>query len=118
MCFRLTWCLTPPCIEILFFNKNARAHTARYTQQFLKQSNVQVLPWPALSPNPNSIEHLWDYLQRRLDCQDYRPRNADDLEHSLRRHWNAIPRHFYKLVSLMGRRCAAALGAQGGHTHY
>ncbi|GFR65494.1 transposable element Tcb2 transposase [Elysia marginata] len=94
MCFRLTWCLTPPCIEQ---QDNARAHTARYTQQFLEQSNVQVLPWPALSSDLSQIEHLWDYLQRRLDCQDHRPQNADDLEHSLRRHWNAIPRHFYRL---------------------
>ncbi|GFS01744.1 hypothetical protein ElyMa_006429400 [Elysia marginata] len=24
MCFRPTWCLTPPCIEILFFNKTTQ----------------------------------------------------------------------------------------------
>ncbi|GFR62626.1 transposable element Tcb1 transposase [Elysia marginata] len=35
---------------------NARAHTARYTQQFLEQSNVQVLPWPALLPDLNPID--------------------------------------------------------------
>ncbi|GFS08620.1 transposable element Tcb2 transposase [Elysia marginata] len=33
--------------NIVFQQDNARAHTARYTQQFLEQSNVQVLPWPA-----------------------------------------------------------------------
>ncbi|GFR81712.1 transposable element Tcb1 transposase [Elysia marginata] len=90
MCFRLTWCLTPPYIEILFFNKT----TQEITRPDTLNSNVQVLPWPALSPDLNPIEHLWDYLQRRLDCQDHRTQNANDLEHSLRRHWNAIPRHF------------------------
>ncbi|GFR58202.1 transposable element Tcb1 transposase [Elysia marginata] len=82
--------------DIVFQQHNARAHTARYTQQFLEQSNVQVLPWPALSPDLNPSEYLWDYFQRRLDCQDHRPQNADDLEHSLRRHWKSIPRHFYR----------------------
>ncbi|GFS16211.1 hypothetical protein ElyMa_001466900 [Elysia marginata] len=27
MCFKLTWCLTPPCIEILFFNKTTQELT-------------------------------------------------------------------------------------------
>ncbi|GFS21147.1 transposable element Tcb1 transposase [Elysia marginata] len=119
MCFKLTWCLTPPCIEILFFNKTKQELTQPDTlNSFLEQSDVQVLPRPALSPDLNAIEHLWDYLQRRLDCQDHQPQNAEDLEHSLRRHWNAIPRHFLQtLVSSMGRRCAAVLEAQGGaHT--
>ncbi|GFR59448.1 transposable element Tcb1 transposase [Elysia marginata] len=108
--------------NIVFKQGNARAHTARYTQQFFKQSNFQVLPWPALSPDLNPIEHFWDYLQRWLDSQDLRPQNADDLEHSLRRHWNAILRHFLQTpVPSMGRRCAAVVEAQGergGGTHY
>ncbi|GFS18330.1 transposable element Tcb1 transposase [Elysia marginata] len=105
--------------NLVFQLDNARAHTARYTQQFLEQSDVQALPWPALSPDLNPIEHLWDYLQRRLDCQDHRSQNPDDLEHSLRWHWNVIPRHFLQtLVSSMGRRNAAVLEAQGGHTNY
>ncbi|GFR79787.1 transposable element Tcb2 transposase [Elysia marginata] len=90
--------------NIVFQQDNARAHTARYTQQFLEQSNVQVPPCPALLADLNPIEQLWDYLQRRLDCQDHRPQNAHDLEHSLQKHSNAIPRHFLQtLVSSMGR---------------
>ncbi|GFS25485.1 hypothetical protein ElyMa_001688800 [Elysia marginata] len=27
MCLKLTWCLTPPCIEILFFNKTTQELT-------------------------------------------------------------------------------------------
>ena len=36
----------------------------RITTQFLAQNNVNALPWPALSPVMNSIEHVWDELGR------------------------------------------------------
>ena len=39
---------------------NARPHSARLTTDFLGQNNVQVLPWPAFSPDLSPIEHLWD----------------------------------------------------------
>ena len=35
---------------------------ARLTSGFLGQNNVQVLPWPAFSPDLRPIEHLWDQL--------------------------------------------------------
>ena len=48
----------------LFQQDNARPHTARYmyTQDALHRNNVQVLPWPARSPDILPIRHLWDHL--------------------------------------------------------
>ena len=34
-----------------FQHDNARPHTALVTANFLAQNNVNVLPWPALSPD-------------------------------------------------------------------
>ena len=41
---------------------NARSRVARICRQFLNRNNVNVLPWPAVSPDMNPIEHIWDYL--------------------------------------------------------
>ena len=68
---------------------NARPHTARVTQQYLQQNNVHVLPWPAYSPDLNPIEHLWDYLKRKIHSQNIQ--NVDQLQAALVREWNAVP---------------------------
>nr|KAG5701660.1 hypothetical protein BaRGS_027818 [Batillaria attramentaria] len=36
----------------VFQHDNARPHTARATQDLLQRSGIQVMPWPALSPEP------------------------------------------------------------------
>ena len=36
---------------------NARPHVARVVNDFLTQQNVNVLPWPAVSPDLSPIEH-------------------------------------------------------------
>ncbi|GFS18804.1 transposable element tcb1 transposase [Elysia marginata] len=104
--------------NIVFQQDNARAHTARYTQQFLKQSNVQVLPWPALSPDLNPINTFG------IRCRGGWTVKTIDLKTPMILN---IPYEgtgmlfqdifLQTLVSSKGRRCAAVLEAQGGHTH-
>ena len=48
--------------KLLFQQDNARPRTAREVQQFFAANNVNVLPWPARSPDLSPIEHLWDHL--------------------------------------------------------
>ena len=47
---------------LTFQHDNARSHTALVTANFLAQNNKKVLPWLALSPDMNPIEHIWDEL--------------------------------------------------------
>ena len=54
---------------------NARSHVARICRQFLHRNNVNVLPWPAVSPDMNPIEHICDYLGRKIRARG----NVDNL---------------------------------------
>jgi transposase len=46
----------------MFMDDNARSHRARIVQHFLQQEAVQTIPWPAMSPDMNPIEHVWDFI--------------------------------------------------------
>ena len=50
----------------IFQHDNARPHTARHAQNILRIQNVNVLQWPARSPDLSPIEHLWDHLGRQV----------------------------------------------------
>ncbi|UYV63728.1 hypothetical protein LAZ67_2005447 [Cordylochernes scorpioides] len=60
----------------LYQQDNARPHTARISQQALK--DVQMLPWPPYSSELSPIEHVWDIIGRRLHALP-QPRSEDEL---------------------------------------
>ena len=61
---------------------NARPHVAMVCRQFLNRNNVNgVLPWLAVSPDMNPIEHIWDYLGRNVRARG-NVLNLRDLENA------------------------------------
>ena len=80
---------------------NARPHVASICRQFLNRNNVNVLPWPAVSPDMNPIEHIWDYLGRKIRSRR-NVHNFRDLENALIQEWNNIPnvviRHYVRSI--------------------
>ena len=103
----------------LFQQDNARPHSARITSDFLLNNNINVLRWPAFSPNLSPIEHLWDQIGRRV----YGARNPihkrQELANRLIAAWNDIPQYcIQRLICSMRRRCQAVLNSNCGHTRY
>lgn len=98
---------------------NARPHVARVCSEYLQAENVDVLPWPAFSPDLSPIEHLWDILDRAIRARQPQPGNVQDLRQALVEEWNRIPQaQITRLVTSMRRRCTAVRDANGGHTRY
>lgn len=105
--------------HITFQQDNARPHVARVVQDFLAQQNVDVLQWPAISPDLSPIEHVWDEMKRRLRRLPNQPLTLQQLTQRLVHIWNNIPQAFIdNVVGSMRRRCEACIAANGGHTRY
>ena len=105
----------------MLMHDSARPHVARICRQFLNRNNVNVLPWPAVSPDMNPIQHIWDYLGRKVRARGnvHNLRDLRDLEKALIQEWNNIPNVFIRrYVRSMRSRLAACINSRGGHTRY
>ena len=50
----------------IFQQDNAPCHTSRYTKNWFHENDVEILEWPARSPDLNPIENLWNTMANRL----------------------------------------------------
>ncbi|GFV95230.1 transposable element Tc1 transposase [Trichonephila clavipes] len=97
----------------IFHQDNARPHTARVAQDFLRQ--FQTLPWPAHSPDLSPVEHVWDQLKRHMPSYH----SVHDLELAVQDLWAHLPQDNIRcLINSMPDRVAACIAAGGGPTRY
>ncbi|GFV74161.1 DDE_3 domain-containing protein [Trichonephila clavipes] len=97
----------------IFHHDNARPHTARDAQAFLR--HFQTLPWQARSPDLSPVEHVWDPLKRQMpSCH-----SVHDLELGVQDLWAHLPQDNIKcLINPMPDHVAAYIATGGGPTRY
>ena len=103
----------------LFVHDNARAHSAAVTRDFLRGDDIEVMEWPAISPDLNPIENLWDLLDRKVRNRQHAPQTLQELGDALKEEWENIPQgEIQNFIESMPRRCQAVIQCRGGHTQY
>ena len=101
----------------IFQQDNAPCHTARSVMEWFDNEGIEVLKWPAQSPDLNPIENLWDQVATRVHEQN--PSNLNELWVAVQSAWNSMAAHNIKfLINSMPRRCEAVIKAKGGATRY
>jgi transposase len=103
--------------EFIYQHDLAPAHASKSTAKWLADRHVQVLEWPANSPDANPIEFLWAIAKRRL--QKLRPSKKEELKAAIQQIWTSITQEdCARLVQSMPRRIAAIIRSKGAPTRY
>ena len=63
---------------------------SRAVTAYLLSEAVTSVPGPAMSPDLNPIEHIWDMLGRRIQAREPPVQNIRQLEAALHREWQPL----------------------------
>ncbi|GFT65201.1 transposable element Tcb2 transposase [Trichonephila clavipes] len=106
-------------LQFLFMDDNAPCHRTVDAEQLLESEDIERMDWPARSPDLNPIEHVWDFLGRRLAALTLPPVTIRELRLALQDEWAAMPQQLIDtLILSMARRCETCLAVRGDHIPY
>jgi transposase len=106
--------------EFTFQEDGASCHTGSYATWYKNRCQIKQFDyWPAQSPDLNPIEHLWSYLEKRIEARRHQIENVDQLKAILQEEWRRIDANYLSVLALsMPRRCQAVIDSHGEHTKY
>ncbi|GFW64339.1 transposable element Tcb2 transposase [Trichonephila clavipes] len=106
-------------LQFLFMDDNAPCHRTVAAEQLLESEDIESMDWPAGSPDLNPIDHVWDFLGKRLAARTLPPVTIRELRLALQDEWAAMPQQLIDtLILSMGRRCEICLAVRGDHIPY
>ena len=104
--------------RFVFQQDNARCHTTASVTAWISRNDIELMGWPAQSPDINPIENLWALLKSRT--YEHGPfKSEEELVRRALYSWNQLgPNEIHRLIDSMPARCAAVIEAGGWHTKY
>ena len=105
--------------DFIFMHDGATCHIANITRDYLNQCDIEVMDWPAVSPDLNPIENIWGILVQRVYENGRQFQTVNQLRSCVMEQWNSLQQfELEPLTDSMTDRCIAVLQKNGGPTKY
>ena len=105
--------------EFILVHDNAACHTTQVVKDKIDELKIDVLDWPAYSPDLNPIENLWSYIVRNIYADGKVYDDVDELWEAIQQCWESIPQKIIKaLVKSMPKRTINLLENGGRSLKY
>lgn len=103
--------------DFIFAQDNAPCHKSKAAITFFAKNRIELLPWPAGSPDLNPIENLWGILKANVAKRF--PKTNIQLEKFAIEEWQKIPQETVKNTVLsMLTRINQVIDRNGGKCDY
>lgn len=105
--------------KLIFQQDNASIHKSAETMKWLKSEKIDILDWPACSPDLNPIENLWGIMVRQIYADNRQFSSLQELKSAILQSWEAIElATLQKLVQSMPNRIFQTINRSGGATDH
>lgn len=106
--------------NMIYQHDGAGPHRSNLAKDFLAEHNIQVLQWPAYSPDLNLIENLWNILKEEIGPLNHiGPNQGEELKTVINEAWDKIrteqPNLLRKMYASQKKRVAEVIKQKGGH---
>ena len=103
--------------EFIFQQDNAPPHTSNLLKLLFRENQVELLPWPANSPDLNPIENIWGYISLELSKRNVK--SINDMKSQILDIWENLDiKYLQKLSDSMPNLIREVIESNGKHIYY
>lgn len=98
---------------------NASIHVSRETRSWFESQNIELLEWPACSPDLNPMENVWGIIVQRIYANNMQYNSVSDLKTAIIDAYMGMEAStIANLIRSMSNRIFEVIKCKGGVTHY